>query len=268
MTQQFNNIPQKIGVLGDWHGDTEYATRILRDVLAYSVDLFIHAGDFGYWIMDENDTKSESFRYIDELEEVLADLGKELWWVDGNHEYFPGFDRFLRLPDGRWQVSPHIFYLPRGYRWQWGETTWMALGGAVSVDRFWRKAWVDWFAQEEISVKDAKKACEPGAVDVMVTHDAPPNHVLSDFLKRNGGENFYPPADIEASKQHQKLLAGIVDEVKPKHLFHGHYHYRYDGIYMLPDGETTEIHGLNCNQSNYWMTDENHVIVNHKGEII
>ena len=38
-------------------------------------------------------------------------------------------------PDGREQVTGRIWHLPRGHRWRWHGRDWLALGGAVSLDR-------------------------------------------------------------------------------------------------------------------------------------
>ena len=54
-------------------------------------------------------------------------------------------------PDGRdylarldVALAGRIWHLPRGHRWRWHGRDWLALGGAVSLDRAVRTAGVNW----------------------------------------------------------------------------------------------------------------------------
>lgn len=263
-------VPKRIAVFGDWHGNTDWALKAIDRATSTrygeGVDLLLHVGDFGYWIWND-DTTSKEWEYLEKLEKKLAEKNIELWWVDGNHEYFPGFQNFLTMPDGRKQVREHIYYLPRTYTWDWDGSKWMSLGGAVSVDRKWREKWVDWFPEEQITQTEEMKAKNMGKIDVMITHEAPPNETLRQFLDSNGGKYMFPAEDLEESDNHSRRLGEIVDTIQPTHLYHGHYHRRYDDERTNANGSKTIVHGLDCDTTP-WNTPKNYVIVNTAGEII
>ena len=46
-------VPERIGVAGDWHGNTPWATRAIRKISALlpagGPRVIVHLGDFGIW---------------------------------------------------------------------------------------------------------------------------------------------------------------------------------------------------------------------------
>jgi Calcineurin-like phosphoesterase len=151
--------PDRIGVAGDWHGNTAWATRAIRkmaSLLPPGPRVIVHLGDFGIW------PGPDGHDYLTALTGALADADAELWFVDGNHEDFTELARLRPGPDGRSPVTDRIWHLPRGYRWRWHGREWLALGGAVSVDRALRTAGVDWWPEEEITWRQAGRSSTPG----------------------------------------------------------------------------------------------------------
>jgi hypothetical protein len=98
--------------------------------------------------------------------------------------------------------------------------TWLALGGAYSVDQHKRTEGRDWWPEEVLTEDDAGIAMDGGRVDVMLTHDSPDGTDLGAKLPPNP----YFPEHLEGAQRHRKLLGRVVDEVCPQVLFHGHYH--------------------------------------------
>jgi Calcineurin-like phosphoesterase len=143
--------PRRIVVAGDWHGDEEWAVSVIRRVphllAGESQRVILHLGDFGIW------PDRQGKMYLDRVSGALAEAGAELWFVDGNHEDFAQLDKLDENPgpDGRVTVVPRVRHLPRGYRWNWHGLTWLACGGAVSLDRAVRTEGVDWWPEEEIT---------------------------------------------------------------------------------------------------------------------
>ena len=127
--------PRRIVVAGDWHGDEEWAISVIRRVprllAAESQRIVLHLGDFGIW------PDQHGKAYLDRVSGALAEAEAELWFVDGNHEDFAQLGKLDENPgpDGRVTVVPRVMHLPRGYRWNWHGLTWLACGGAVSLDR-------------------------------------------------------------------------------------------------------------------------------------
>ena len=215
--------PRRIVVAGDWHGNEEWALSVIRRVPALlggeGQRLILHLGDFGIWPDKAGQV------YLDRLSRALGEAGAELWFVDGNHE---DFDRLGQLdekpgPDGRVPVVPRIMHLPRGHRWTWHGLTWLACGGAVSLDRAIRTAGVDWWPQEEITTEQEVALSGSGHADVMVCHDCP-SGVAHTFAHPPAD---WAPEDLARNDTHRRRVQRIVDAVMPTYLMHGHLHRAY-----------------------------------------
>src|ERR1039458_1273412 len=107
--------------------------------------VIVHLGDFGIW------PGPGGQEYLARIGSALADAAAELWFVDGNHEDFSQLGLLRPGPHGREQVTERIWHLPRGHRWRWGERDWLALGGAVSLDRADRTPRTDRWAEGGIT---------------------------------------------------------------------------------------------------------------------
>jgi hypothetical protein len=239
--------PGRIGVAGDWHGNTAWATRAVRKICALlpadGPRVIVQLGDFGIW------PGARGREYLSGLDAALAAADAVLWFVDGNHEDFTQLARFRPGPDGRAQVTDRIWHLPRGHRWRWHGRDWLALGGAVSLDRAGRTAGADWWPEEEITWPQAGAVIEAGPADVMVTHECPA-----------GIEHAFPPppswwspADLRRSGAHRALLGEVVLAVRPRWLMHGHLHLSYQRQVDLGYGPV-DVTGLDCDgaQSGNW----------------
>jgi hypothetical protein len=224
--------PVRIGVAGDWHGNTAWATRAVSRMAAAlpSPRIIVQLGDFGIWPGPGGQA------YLDALDQALADADASLWFVDGNHE---DFTQLAALPPGRSQLRERIWHLPRGYRWRWHDRTWLALGGAVSLDRAGRTAGRDWWPEEEITLRQAGAVIRDGRADVMVTHECPA-----------GIDHTFPPppswwaaADLRRNEAHRALMREVVLAVRPGWLMHGHLHTGYQRRVDLGGGPI-EVTGL------------------------
>ena len=203
-------------------------------------------GDFGYNFTDS---------YLNALDDALRRHDLELGFVDGNHE---NFDRLLAQPvaaDGLRHLRERIVHLPRGFRWRWGTTRCLAVGGAYSIDRFLRTPGKSWWPQETITVAQARDIITAGRADVMFCHDCPAGiEVPSAAFKRFG----FPAEELQRSEEHRVLLRSIVDAVRPARVWHGHFHHRYRSL-LEGDGYRTVIDGLGKNGD---PIDNNMVVVN------
>lgn len=233
----------RVLVVGDMHANDGAALAVIDHASAIRAEVVLQVGDLGWW---PRDARGQVF--LRKLEERLTLRGLELWWVDGNHE---DFDRLSELPigsDGRRQVGERMWHLPRGFRWRWGEATWVAVGGAVSVDKAFRTEGETWFSAEELSDAQADAIVAAGPADVVVAHDAPLGVPFIRSLlgqdkpawRRNTG---WPTGLVMRSDDHQRRVRRVVEGVRANRVFHGHHHVRYADTLAATHGPVA-IEGL------------------------
>ena len=236
----FPSDPWRIAMFGDWHEDWRWAEMMIEIAANLGADVCIHTGDFGI-----NWDSSRQQRFISSVHRALRKREIKLLFVDGNHECF---DALLSKPVNDFGVRPittTIAHLPRGFRWTWWGTTWLALGGAQSVNAHQLTPRVDWWAEEVISWDQAESVISGGKANVMVTHDAPDKVDIPGIPTHSR----FPAHLIRASEDHRTLLGTVVDAVSPELLLHGHMHTRHTAERTLPDGNSTTVIGLDCNGS-------------------
>jgi predicted phosphodiesterase len=225
-------IPEKIVVAGDWHGNNLWAYETIRKASDALKDepypLILHLGDFGIW------SGPSAEKYRKGVSYMLTKKGAVLFFIDGNHENFNYLEKRARkytvpdlgsnIWDGSVQIRENLFHLPRGKRWEWHNRKWLACGGAVSVDKQWRVLNKSWWTQETITPEQAEFIKAGGKCDVMITHDCP----SMVFLDLPVG--MFPHKETVEADAHRNLLQGIVNEVQPEYLMHGHMHRQYTKV--------------------------------------
>ncbi|WP_067538844.1 metallophosphoesterase family protein [Nocardia crassostreae] len=211
--------PRRLAFAGDWHANPWHSVRAVEWAAEQQVEVILHVGDYGY---DFNPGFMARVQY------ALEQAGLVLGFVPGNHEDYNYLDR-REQTYGCTAIAlrPNIYYLPRGYRWTWSGVRFLAMGGAHSVDRPWREPGKSWWARELITAPEAELAVGGGPADVMLCHDVPAGVPIPAI---DGNPHGFPEAEIRAAHQHQELLRAIVDEVRPRHLYAGHYHTRHSAV--------------------------------------
>lgn len=205
----------KILWCGDTHGDIENIVKALEYACLNDCTIVFILGDFGYF---PNLEKYGSF--IREVSKEAKRFDIEVHWLRGNHENHEALNRICKGKTDTIEMEPNVFYHPNANSWRWDGITFLAMGGAYSIDKAYRKLGRDWFPGEVIAVEDTYKACGLGQIDVVLSHDSPISSNLDDFL------DFYLAAETQANR-HQ--LQGVIEAVRPKINFHGHYHTRFQG---------------------------------------
>lgn len=227
-----------VAALGDWHGNTRYAVRVIHHLASRGVRRFVHTGDFAY------NFRPEFLRAIDN---ELARFDADLAFVPGNHENYDYLDSVPIDFDGTGRISDRIVYLPRGVRWSWDGREWLGLGGAASIDRMQREQvgpGREWWPQELITEADVQTATAGGHADVLITHDAPTSvHIdLPPF-------SWIPPEDEAAAFEQRSLLERVVEAVTPKVLVHGHHHTHLQTKAVTRSGHEYLAISLDCDGS-------------------
>lgn len=226
--------PTRIVVAGDTHGNTPWTLELIRQLPELLPDeqprILLQLGDFGF---------RPRGRDITRLSAALAVNGGILWFIDGNHDDHTQLAELPTAQNGFGWVDRRIFHLRRGHRWRWHDRAWLALGGAVSLDRIARREGTSWWPEEEITLDQAEAVIQAGRADVMVTHDCPAD-VRHTFPPP---PSWWAPEDLERNDRHRFRLQAVVDAVQPGHLVHGHLHISYQQTVEMWHGRV-EVTGL------------------------
>lgn len=238
----------RIGIVGDTHGSIEVTSKILRSLRDEGLTVIHHVGDFGFW------PGVPGSLFLSEINTLLSELGQTLYVTPGNHEDYNQIKGFRPREDGWLVARTHILVAPRGHRWSIGDTSFVSLGGAPSVDRAWRVRAMRqigipiWWKDEDISREDIDRTVSGGRADVMIAHDAP-HGVPGVEQGIAGNPSNFTEEDLEYALEGRLKMKEAVDIVRPKVFFHGHYHWKVDdsiSIFNEDTGldDTTRVLGL------------------------
>jgi hypothetical protein len=203
-------------VAGDWHGNREWAARCFHKAADLRCPVILQLGDFGVW-------PGRADAWLDHCDGLGRDTGVSLVWIDGNHEDHDALDVWKEKadPSGLVPMRDTVTWASRGARWSWSGVRFGALGGAVSADRFLRRAGVNWWPQEAPTQADADRLGD-GRLDVLVTHAAPARVPFSPTRPLR-----LPGTILEDARQVRNVLDRAVERTRPRLVLHGHYHHRY-----------------------------------------
>ncbi|UDL16438.1 phosphatase [Microbacterium phage Zooman] len=250
-----------VGVLGDTHGNTAAARFMLWSMHRMGIQRVIHVGDFGIY------TDNNGMKFASKVNQYAQEFGITLIVVPGNHENWRIINEMVG--EDRENLAAYrsnIFIAPRGYRWEWNGMSFLALGGAPSVDRTWRlqldkrskdkyKANQLWYPEEQITGADVDYVKAGGYADVMIGHDAP--HGIQGIERViKGNPHGFHVADLLYAEEGRLLMTEAFRGVAPEFFFHGHYHTPVNENIQRPGGEygeITHVIGLDCEFNNYSM---------------
>jgi predicted phosphodiesterase len=238
----------KIGLLGDTHGATTWTEKALRTFAERGITQVYQVGDFGF------DRKAVFERKIAKLAEELGIL---LTVIPGNHEDYDYINSRKVEEDG-WAYSMYgVRIAPRGHRWELEGRTFVALGGAPSVDRSYRlslpKKFQFWWAEEAITDEDVKRTADGGHAEVMLAHDAPSVGPIMNMVIQN--PHGFLKSDTDYATVGRLKMDDAVAAVKPKVFVHGHYHIPVQTWLQHEDGDTTFVLGLTRDTKNYSLAE-------------
>lgn len=237
---------------GDWHGETDWAQRVIQFTAQENVNTLVQLGDFGIW------PEPGGPKYVRKVNIACEKNNVDLIVIPGNHENYDRLDK-LDIDENGWMVNPEwarIKFAPRGHVWQMPNGMWAAaLGGAGSIDRNLRVEGKSWWAGETITMENVETltsnlaAAGNPTVDVMFTHECPAG------VRRpssHGGLPWLTPEVEHACYQQRVILREAVDRVNPKNLYHGHWHNWFEdtieGVNSVTGKDyTTRVYGLTMN---------------------
>lgn len=203
-------------ITGDIHGGFDIDKLFLRDFMPD--DIVIICGDFGFvWEIDY----PEVVREHQLLNYVLDSISCIILFVDGNHENFERLNKLPRIEKFGAEVGvvrDRCYHLLRGNVYTIEGKTYLAIGGAESHDKKFRKEGISWWKEESITLADVAKATEVKEVDYVISHCLP--SCMKEKLCLGGS---LPLAYVHASKS-EALLQQVYERIKFKRWFCGHYH--------------------------------------------
>lgn len=212
--------PSPVAVFGDWHGDAGWAAETIDRVTAeFDARLLLHVGDFGIW------PGAAGRRYVQAVSQAVVRSDSYLLVTPGNHEDWRQLtDEFAVRPGEPLSLAERVWVLPRGFRFWVGGWQLGSLGGAPSVDRDYRIEGVSWWPEEQITDHDVAAFVADGAVDVLISHDAPEGgtRAVADILATNPF-GFSGEALAYAARG-RALITEAWRQTEPRLLVHGHYH--------------------------------------------
>lgn len=229
----------RIMLMGDTHGNTQFAVNIVKRARKLGVKHVFVLGDFGLWDHEEG-----GFAFLDTLNEALRKEGVKLFAVPGNHENHDHWEWYIKNNpkrlDGWTYLRSHIFIAPKVHYFQWNHKKFLVVGGAVSIDWQWRlnveatrgKPRSLYWDNETLTDDDMAKITTQ-KVDIMLTHDCSNRTPWKTRLK----------VDAD-SHDHRRKIDEALRRARPEIHFHGHMHERYEWENLVADDHWTSTYGL------------------------
>lgn len=223
-----------VAIAGDWHSSRMAARQAMRLVRLHSRDVhtMLHLGDFNLG------SERPWTAYRNFLGQAMSEFGlRRILVTPGNHDNWGRLaPHFAAHPSTPYSVPrlEAISFLPRAYRFSIGARSFLSFGGAASPDQEKRVKGRDWWPEEEPTSLDAEMAIEPGAVDVMLAHEAVNKGTTKvDEVIAHPNRRLFTPRGLEASHRSRNVVTDVWNRTRPNVLFHGHMHIK-DERY-LPD---------------------------------
>lgn len=134
-------------------------------------DYVIILGDFGFpWHNPENKEDKYWLDWFDNKNFTTL-------FIDGNHENFNALENYpiVNFKAAKChKLRNSVYHITRGEIININNINFLCMGGAVSVDRAYRKENISWWKEEEPTYHEWEKAFKKlDKADIILTHDAP-----------------------------------------------------------------------------------------------
>jgi hypothetical protein len=241
-----------IGLVGDLEGDRDWAVGVIRSLGQRGIEVACQLGDLRFGM------GPDPAGYLAAIESVCAEVGLRLLCINGNHEHWAQLDEMWADPAhqdaaGRplpLDVSHHVSLLPRGHRWELGGRSFVALGGAPSVNRLLLTDGVTWWPSEVITDEHVDLTLAGGPADVMLLHDSPAPPMCTPPVAEivRGNPMGWPDTILTEADEGMAQVTRAVLGVRPRLVAHGHFHVSGEAVVRLPEADhDTTIWSLAAN---------------------
>lgn len=227
--------------IGDLHGSFETLVQLIKP---FTDTCFIVCGDCGFGFADTKYAK------IQKMIKANFDAGLEkrnnyLLFFRGNHDDPSYFEAPIKD-----YINTHRFRLMEDFTIvEVARERVMCIGGAVSVDRRFRKVNSSYWFDEEISFKNydlhryVKETEVP--ITILATHSAPRKYVMA-YVKKEDWVRISFDVDkklVLDCDREDKVLENMYKNYPAPKWIHGHYH--FSGVRPIEHGE---LISLNINE--------------------
>jgi len=190
-----------IYITGDTHGEFGRFRRFCQIADPATTDIMIILGDAGF--------NYAGNIYDEERKAYMNSIGMTIFSIHGNHEMrpadVPGYKTKQFHGGTVWYEDkyPNLLFAKDGEIYRFGEYDCVVIGGAYSVDKYWRlRDGRKWFANEQPSDEiktyvEAQLEARDNKIDIVLSHTCP--------LK-------YEPREVFLSGLHQSTVDSSTEE--------------------------------------------------------
>ena len=223
----------RVYIRGDVHGNFNWLESFCETEHTTINDVIILAGDSGLLFFGKNHSHEKT------MKEFCAKFPITILAVRGNHDGRPQNEgmkyRYNELVGGYcyWEDEyPNILYASDPGYYYMNDKTFLTIGGAYSVDKFYRlKNHWTWHPDEELTDEEMINILRENrgeSYDYIITHTAPLD-MEPTWLFMQGIDQ------TQVSKRMEKFLQKIKNCVNYKCWFWGHYHDDHHWLRLEPN---------------------------------
>ena len=222
-----------IYITGDMHGNINQMRRVMEKINCKPKNTLIVLGDFGanYYF----DKKDNIFK------DAISNYDINFFVIRGNHDGNPINIKNIEEKEKYGNIGyiepeyPNIFYAINNNIYNIENNTFLVLGGAYSVDKFYRlQLGYKWFSDEQMTEQEKNNFWQKNItkVDTILTHTCPYENIPKYlFLKT------IDQSTVDNSMEY--FLQEVKNKVQYKNWFFGHFHSDEqieNNMYMLYNG--------------------------------
>ena len=220
----------KTYITGDCHGNFSKFFTFCKKMNPQKRDIMICLGDVGlnYYLDIRDEYKKET----------LQKLPLTFIITQGNHEkYMKNLNSYkkIRLPNNEFpnlqgifyyeESYPNLLFLVNGYNYKINGKTFLNIGGAYSVDKFYRlELGAPWFSDEQMCyseraalMKKIKKSKNQYSVDYVLSHTCPTKYMPTDLFLSGIDQS-------KVDKRTEEFLEKVESLISYDEWFFGHFH--------------------------------------------
>ena len=222
-----------IYITGDMHGDIQTFKDIMGKITCKLENTLIVLGDLGAnYYLNKTDKKFKN---------IISQYNINLFVIRGNHDANPANLNYMKEIKKYENIGyieeeyPNIFYAKNGEVYNIENNTFLVLGGAYSVDKWYRlEKGYKWFADEQMTEEEKQNFWNKNIVkvDTILSHTCPyanrPIHLFLTQIDQSTVDNSM-----------ENFLDEVKLKVEYKNWFFGHYHADEkveEDMYMLYNG--------------------------------